>query len=197
MWCLIRICYSISMCSSEATYPLTSRHIARSAHIEGGLRSQWVHCVLLGSLLTTVAVQPGRMSSLHRDTLLPLNMHLAHCEWSTRRRRSEIRNKRGLAVDLQNKKKISRKTISKLISRKRNLLFSGFLFCDFAISEFKFLQILFFAFCGDRPARPPGANSEVGINCVISARRWPARRRNPAHTCLLRPKLHAVDVLSF
>jgi hypothetical protein len=33
--------------------------------------------------------------------------------------------------------------------------------------------------------------------CVISAERRESRLRNPAHTCLLRPKLHAVDVLSF
>jgi hypothetical protein len=46
-----------------APSPLHPRHIACfSSYIgkQAGAPAHWVHCVLLGSLLTTVAVQPGR-----------------------------------------------------------------------------------------------------------------------------------------
>jgi hypothetical protein len=46
-----------------APSPLHPRHISDSSSYfeeQAGAPPHWVHCVLLGSLLTTVAVQPGR-----------------------------------------------------------------------------------------------------------------------------------------
>jgi hypothetical protein len=74
-----------------------------------------------------------------------------------------------------------------------------FRFAVLEVLKFLFFQFLNFDFRVDPPARPLGADSDVTTKTVwvCSAERRAARRRRPAHTCLLRQKLHAVDVLSF
>jgi hypothetical protein len=189
MWCSIGNCCVISMRSRGATLPPDLPTYARSAYIEGGF-ARWVHCVLLGSLLTTLAVQPSRCRRFIGHCLLPLNMHLARLrigQTETMKRRCE-----SLAFDLENRNTISRKT--------KQICDESFHDFGFAILDFlkcRIFPICFFAFCGDRSVRPPPQGRVAEWHQkkvrVISARRWPARRRRPAHTCLLPPKLHAVD----
>jgi hypothetical protein len=76
-------------------------------------------------------------------------------------------------------------------------LFDCFFSVFWNLQKFDFGISGFFA---DRLSRLPrhrdGLTSQKNV-CVISAGRCAAWLRSAAHTCLLRPKLHAVDVLSF
>src|SRR6516162_8404420 len=65
--------------------PCTPDIYGFSSYIEGqaGAPPHWVHCVLLGSLLTTVAVQPGRCrrfigTLLARIQYVPCTLRMEH-----------------------------------------------------------------------------------------------------------------------
>jgi hypothetical protein len=62
--------------------------------------------------------------------------------------------------------------------------------------KFRILRILQFCVL-PRSAHPRGERGRKKRGCVIFAERRDARRRSPAHTCLLRQQTCAVDVLSF
>jgi hypothetical protein len=167
---------------------LTSRHMARSAY-PASLAS--VHCVLLGSLLTTLAVQPSRCRRFIGTLFAPI-------KYASRALRIEQRRRRGesLAFDLQKKTNL-RRTVLSSFSAKTN----SRSMCKFSVSNLcnlKNFEFANFDFCGDGPPVPRAPTAKVNPQkvCVIPARHWLAKRRRPAHTCLLRPKLHAVDALS-
>ena len=91
-----------------------------------------------------------------------------------------------------------RETISRSISQEKNCdeSFQDFDFCDVAIFEISiFANFDFRIFAAMGP--PPGAGEAPKKVYVIFAERRAARRRRPAHTCLLRQKPCAVDVRSF
>src|SRR5262249_30069771 len=97
----------------------------------GRASPHWVHCVLLGSLLTTVAVQPGRCRRFIGTLLARIKFAPRTVQMEEKERRSE-----SLAADLENKIAILRGTISRSISRKHfavNVL--KFWFLRFAIFE--------------------------------------------------------------
>ena len=57
--------------------------------VQAGASPHWVHCVLLGSLLTTVAVQPGRCRRFIGTLLARIRFAPCTLRMGTRRRRSE------------------------------------------------------------------------------------------------------------
>jgi hypothetical protein len=63
MWGRLKFINKISLIIKMAPPPLPPINLLDSAHnstSRAGALPYWIHCVLLGSLLTTVAVQPGR-----------------------------------------------------------------------------------------------------------------------------------------
>jgi hypothetical protein len=139
MWWVVQNSLRNSTRYRNGTLPLHPRHIPGfSSYIEGqvGAPPHWVHCVLLGSLLTTVAVQPGRCRRFI-GTLLARIKHAPRTLRMEDKRRSE-----SIAADRENKNTILRKTISRLISWKNCAeSFQDFAFCRFGILKFRFLRI--------------------------------------------------------
>jgi hypothetical protein len=120
-------------------------------------------------------------------------MHLAHREWSKRNEEAEV-------VPLIFRTRMRSCANNLEIDLEEKFEMKGiFVFAILQFLKFRFLQILIVAFRLDGLPLPRGRDGR-GIHkkvCVISEERRAARRRRPAHTCLLCPELHAVDVPSF
>ena len=118
MWRAVRNSSRKSMFCGNGTSPLAPpTYIAGfSSYLDEQARASpyWVHCVLLGSLLTTVAVQPGRCRRFIGTLLARIKYAPPTLRMEDKERRSE-----SLVVDRENKIVILRKTISRSISRER------------------------------------------------------------------------------
>jgi hypothetical protein len=101
--------------------PLTSRHIARSAYPAS---LAWVHCVLLGSLLTTLAVQPSRCRRFIGTPYADIK-HYTRDVYESGARRSKK-----FAANRDNEHGI---TFNESLHANLSTLPIGFRFCDFVV----------------------------------------------------------------
>jgi hypothetical protein len=155
MWRVVQSSSRKSIYYRNGTLPPHPGHIAGfSSYIaqQAGALPHWVHCVLRGSLLTTVAVQPGRCrrfigTLLARITYAPRTLRIEDKEGEAkvlphfvRPRLRSCRNH--FAIDL----------VEKLVMKVLKISF--FRFCNFRISISANLNFLHFA--ATRPPAPPG-----------------------------------------